>query len=142
MNVELSPTSGLPCHVSRPLVLAADDNEDNLLLLVYALNLFSYSCISTLTGEMVLQLAEIYQPDLILLNMIFPDLSGVEVIERLKQDASTQSIAIIAVTASSSPEDRDWLLKLGCQGVLNKPYSLDDLESMLRYHLSQMPFAS
>jgi two-component system, cell cycle response regulator DivK len=142
MNVDLSPAFGLPGNVSRPLVLAADSSQDNLLLLVYALNLFGYSCMSTLTGEMVLQLAKGYKPDIILLDMIFPDLSGVEVIKRLKQDAATQSIAIVAVTASSIPEDRDWLLKLGCQEVLNKPYNLDDLEIMLRLHLSQMPFAS
>lgn len=142
MNVDFSPTYGLPSNVNRPLVLAADDDEDNLVLLVHALNLFGYSCISTLRGEMVLQLARCYKPDLILLDVVFPDMSGIEVIENLKQDLATQSIPIIAVTALAKAEDRERLLRLGCKGYVDKPYDLDDLEVMLHHYLSQMPSAS
>ncbi|MDX2213804.1 MAG: response regulator [Oculatellaceae cyanobacterium bins.114] len=140
--MDLSPTFGLPTHVNRPLVLAADSNEDNLLLLVHALNLFGYTCISTLSGEMVLQLARCYEPDLILLDVVFPDLSGIEVIEHLKQDGVTQTIPVVAVTTLTQVEDRERLLNMGCKGYMDKPYDLDDLEAMLHQFLTQMPSVS
>ncbi|MBD2463778.1 response regulator [Oscillatoria sp. FACHB-1407] len=142
MNLDFSTTSGLTTHVDRPLVLAADDDEDNLLLLVYALNLFGYTCISTLRGEMVLQLAHCYKPNLILLDVVFPDLNGIEVIERLKQDVVTRSIPVIAVTALAQADDRERLLNAGCKGYVDKPYDLDDLEVMLRQFLTPMPSIS
>jgi CheY-like chemotaxis protein len=139
MNLDFSTDSGLTAHVSRPLVLAADDDEDNLLLLVYALNLFGYTCISTLRGEMVLQLARRYKPDLILLDVVLPDLNGVEVIEQLKKDGNTQSIPVIAVTALVQAGNQERLMSMGCKGYINKPYDLHDLEVMLHQFLTPMP---
>jgi len=123
----------------RPLILAADDNVDNLLLLIYALEVFGFSQISTLEGEMVLRLAQQYRPNLILLDVILPDMSGIEVIHQLKRNSLTSAIPIIAVTALARTEDREHLLAIGCDDYLDEHYDLNELETMLHRHLSQAP---
>jgi CheY-like chemotaxis protein len=137
MDLELSLPAEINSGLGHPLILVADDNEDNLLLLVHTLNIFGFSHISTVKGQAVFNLAQNYQPDLILLDVIFPDVSGIEVIKRLKNDPQTKSIPIIAVTALARQEDRNQLLQLGCQDYLDKPYDLDKLELMLHFHLNR-----
>ncbi len=142
MDLELFPTFGLQPVVARPLVLAADDNEDNLLLLLHALELFGFSHVSTLKGKAVPRMARTYQPDLILLDIVLSDISGVEVIQTLKADPETCQIPIIAVTALAKCSERDQILALGCRDYLNKPYNLDELEAMVHRNLSLLPSAS
>ncbi|NJN57487.1 MAG: response regulator [Leptolyngbyaceae cyanobacterium SL_5_9] len=138
MDLELPFASGLKCVAVRPLILAVDDNEDNLMMLLYALDLFGFSSISTLKGQAVVPLAQTYQPDLILMDIILPDMSGMDVIRRLKQTVETAHIPVIAVTALARAEERDRILQTGCEGYIYKPYNLDELEAMLRQHLSRM----
>jgi two-component system, cell cycle response regulator DivK len=142
MDLELPFASGPKCVAGRPLILAVDDNEDNLLMLLHALDLFGFSSISTLKGQAALPLAQAYQPDLILMDIVLPDLSGLDIIGRLKQTVETAHIPIIAVTALARAEDRDRILKTGCEDYIYKPYNLDELEAMLQQHLSRMPSAS
>ncbi|WP_347277287.1 response regulator [Leptolyngbya sp. FACHB-671] len=123
---------------NRPLILAVDDNEDNLLMLLHALDLFGFSSISTLKGQAALPLAQAYQPDLILMDIVLPDLSGLEIIRQLKQTVETAHIPIIAVTALARAEDRESILQTGCEDYIYKPYNLDELEVMLQQHLSRM----
>jgi two-component system, cell cycle response regulator DivK len=142
MGLELPFASGPKCLAGRPLILAVDDNEDNLLMLLHALDLFGFSSISTLKGQAALPLAQAYQPDLILMDIVLPDLSGLDIICRLKQTVETAHIPIIAVTALARAEDRDRILKTGCEDYIYKPYNLDELEAMLQQHLSRMLSAS
>ncbi|MBD2000352.1 response regulator [Leptolyngbya sp. FACHB-541] len=138
MDLELPFASGPNCVANRPLILAVDDNEDNLLMLLHALDLFGFSSISTLKGQAALPLAQAYQPDLILMDIVLPDLSGLEIIHRLKQTVETAHIPIIAVTALARAEDRESILQTGCEDYIYKPYNLDELEVMLQQHLSRM----
>ena len=140
MNPIVSTTSGPPLLRERPLVLVADDNEDNLLLLTHTLDLFGISHISTLAGRSAIQLVAAHQPDLLLLDIMLPDLSGVEVIRHLRQNPATQHVPIVAVTALADDDNQEYLIQLGCDGYLSKPYNLDDLEMILRVCLkSAMP---
>ncbi|HEY9622710.1 MAG TPA: response regulator [Crinalium sp.] len=144
MDLELSSAPRFQPSANRPLILVVEDNEDNLMLLLHVLDLFGFSCISTQEGRAVFNLARDYQPDLILLDVVLPGLSGLEVIPALKQDPATASIPIIAVTALAKQEDRERLLQMGCDDYLDKPYDLSELEAMVHHHLSQlrMPSAS
>jgi two-component system, cell cycle response regulator DivK len=116
--------------------LAVDDNEDNLGLISFTLDLFGFAFISAPDGQMTLDLAQTHQPDLILLDIMLPDLDGIEVVRRLKQDSRTKSIKIIAVTALARDEDRDRILAAGCEDYISKPYMVDDLEALLRHYLT------
>ena len=119
----------------RPLILAVDDHEDNLLLLAQILSMLEGSYLTAIDGETALSLAQQHQPDLILLDIMLPDLDGLEVIQRLQEHPLTRSIPVIAVTALAKQEDRDRLLLAGCAGYISKPYLIDELEALIHHHL-------
>ncbi len=122
-------------------VLAVDDNEDNLMLLTEVLRTFDCSLVTATHGQMALMLAQSCHPDLILLDVMLPDLNGEEVVHHLKENPQTEDIPVIAVTALAREEDRDRLLRAGCIDYISKPYMLEELEARIRYHLSDMPAA-
>jgi CheY-like chemotaxis protein len=121
--------------VKQPLVLAVDDDEDNLLLITQVLSLSNYSFITATNGLMALSIAEQRLPDLILLDVMLPDLDGAELVRCLRQNPQTVKIPVIAVTAMARKEDRDRLLAAGCDEYISKPYMVDDLEELIRRYL-------
>lgn len=125
---------------TQPLVLAVDDDEDNLLLLTEVLTPLNCSVITATYGQQAVNLALEQQPALILLDVMLPDLSGIEVVQRLKQNPRTSNIPVIAVTALARKEDRDRLFLVGCDDYVSKPYMLDDLEAVINYHLTTRHF--
>lgn len=122
----------LETTAKQPRILAVDDNEDNLLLLSEVLNVFDCSLFTATNGQIALTIAQAYNPDLILLDVMLPDLNGIEVVRHLKHNPTTENIPVIAVTALASEEDRDRLLAAGCNGYLSKPYMIEDLEAIVR----------
>lgn len=129
MNLEKS--------LNQPIVLAVDDNLDNLVLLEFQLAaVIDCAVVTATTGEAALHIAEHGQPDLILLDILLPDISGIEVAQRLKQSPTTAQIPIVALTALARNEDRDRILDSGCTDCLTKPYDLDDLQIVVNHHLS------
>jgi two-component system, cell cycle response regulator DivK len=80
------------------LILAVDENEDNLMLMTYFFESFAYRIITARNGEEALSLAREYLPDLILLEIVLPDINGLEIVINLKQNEITNRIPIIAVT--------------------------------------------
>ena len=122
--------------LQRPLILAVDDSTDDLVLITQSLALFGYAFITATDGPKALQLAQTYQPNLILLDIVLRGMSGIEVVRELKQRSQTQHIPVIAVTVLARAEDRTQILGAGCNDYINKPYRLDDLEMMLQRYLS------
>lgn len=121
---------------SRPKILAVDDDEDNLLLLTEVLEPMSCSFMTATHGQAALSLAQDYQPDLILLDVMLPDFNGTEVIRHLRENPKTRMIPIVAVTALARAEDRERLLLAGCDDYISKPYMLDDLEALISHYLN------
>lgn len=119
-------------------ILAVDDNEDNLLLLSEVLNVFDCSLLTATSGQVALIIAQAYNPDLILLDVMLPDLNGNEVVLHLKHNPITENIPVIAVTALAREEDRDRLLAAGCSGYISKPYMIEDLEAIVRRTLGKI----
>ena len=122
----------------QPRILAVDDNEDNLLLLSEVLNVFDCSLFTTTSGQIALTIAQAYNLDLILLDVMLPDLNGIEVVLHLKHNPTTDNIPVIAVTALARQEDRDRLLAAGCSDYISKPYMIEDLEAIVRRALVQI----
>ena len=116
----------------QPRILAVDDDEDSLLLLSEVLNVFDCSLLTATSGQVALIIAQTYNPDLILLDVMLPDLNGNEVVLHLKHNPITENIPVIAVTALAREEDRDRLLAAGCSDYISKPYMLEDLEAIVR----------
>lgn len=142
MNLELLIKSGSLTVTKKPLILAVDDDEDNLLLLTEVLEFMSCSFITATHGQTTLDLAQVYQPDLILLDVMLPDLNGIEVVHRLKQNSQTKHVPVVAVTALARAEDRDRLLLAGCNDYISKPYMLDELEAVICHHLNRTSFVA
>lgn len=120
---------------TKPLILAVDDDEDNLLLLAYALEPLGCSLITAVDGLSALKKAQTYHPDLILLDILLPCMDGTEVVSHLKKDPKTQNIPVIAVTALASTQDQQYILQSGCDDYISKPYMIYDLETLVRRHL-------
>lgn len=120
-----------------PLILAVEDNDDNLLLLSYALESIGCKLICQKDSLSTVLIAKEYQPDLILLDILLPGLSGIDVVRSLKQEPLTRHITTIAVTALASSEDRERILRAGFNDYISKPYMIEDLEDMVRRYLGE-----
>ena len=136
-NLESSSlNSGQPAVDKRPLVLAVDDNHDNLELLTQILDLFGCECVRAVDGYAAISAAVDRPPDLIVLDICLPDIDGIEVVRRMQQNPELRHIPIVAVTALAKAEDRDRILKAGCVEYLSKPFNIKDLEMVIRQHLN------
>ncbi|MEC4990014.1 MAG: response regulator [Oscillatoria sp. PMC 1068.18] len=126
----------LPKTACESHILVVDDNEDNLLLLIFVLEQLNCSLITADRGQTALQLAETHQPDLILLDILLPDIDGIEVISQLRQNPKTKHIPVIAVTALATPPEREKIIAAGCDEYISKPFMIDELEAKVNYYLS------
>jgi two-component system, cell cycle response regulator DivK len=131
MDMELSTSSGKPLITEQPLVLVVDDNEDNLTLLAFLIEQLNCGLLTAINGQSALDLAQKFQPALILLDMMLPDLDGMEVVSRLRKNPLTREIPVIAVTALARPEDRERILSAGCNDFVSKPYFIEEMETLL-----------
>ncbi|MGL5062892.1 MAG: response regulator [Microcoleus sp.] len=123
-----------------PLVLAVDDNRDNLDLLTEVVDLLGCECVQAANGYTALAVAFDRPVDLIILDICLPDLDGVELINRLKANPKLANIPIIAITALAKTEDRDRILLAGCAEYLTKPFNIDELEIIIHRHLKSRQF--
>lgn len=105
----------------KPIVLVVDDTPGNLDVLIGVLN-HHYQTRVAINGPLAIKLAQMQpQPDIILLDIMMPDMDGYQVCEILKASPATSQIPIIFVTAKISPEDEIKGLELGAADYLTKP---------------------
>lgn len=116
--MELQASAISPVLDRRPLVLVVEDNQDSLLLLTQALELFECTGLSATNGREALSLVQAFQPNLILLDILLPDMSGLEVVRQLQQNPDFASMPIVAVTALAKLEDRQQILSY-CHDLIN-----------------------
>ncbi|HEX7478089.1 MAG TPA: response regulator transcription factor [Polyangiales bacterium] len=113
------------------LVLVVDDEEDLVTTLEFNLKREGYATRVAHTGEAALSAAAVDPaPDLVLLDLMLPDLSGTEICKRLKQDPRTRHVPIIMLTAKGEEIDRVIGLEVGADDYVVKPFSVREL--MLR----------
>ena len=108
-------------------ILIVEDNDLSLMLLNDLLKVQGYEIFKTSEGLEAINLARDKQPDLILMDIKLPDICGLDVTRRLKQDDLTKSIPIIAVTAFATPVDETKALESGCDGYITKPVAIQSL---------------
>ncbi len=110
-----------------PKVLLVEDNEMNRDMLSRRLERSGYEVVMALDGESGVAMAYSEAPDLILMDMSLPVLDGWEATRRLKSEAATKGIPIIALTAHAMSSDRDKALEAGCDDYDTKPVALPRL---------------
>jgi two-component system, cell cycle response regulator DivK len=122
----------------QPLILVVEKNLHDLELLNSHLGILNFSCICTKQGVRAVILAQNYQPDLILLDMMLSDLSANQVINYLKHNPKTATIPIIAVKPMTRMQERTCQMIAGSDDCITKPYNFNQLEVVVRRNLSQL----
>lgn len=121
---------------SNGRILAVDDTATNLVLLSRGLEKAGYTVLQASSGAAALELAQSSSPDLILLDIMMPKLSGFEVCKTIKDDPATSDIMVLMVTALNEPGDIERAVFAGCDDFLSKPINklelLKRVENMLK----------
>ena len=112
--------------MASELILIIEDNEKNRKLCRDVLQVKGYRTIESETAEAGLELARLQAPALILMDIQLPGMDGITAMKQLKADSTTQSIPIIAITASAMTNNRTAMLAEGFDGYQTKPISLKD----------------
>jgi two-component system, cell cycle response regulator DivK len=110
-----------------PRILLVEDNEMNRDMLSRRLGRNGFEIVIAVDGGQGVSLATREQPDLILMDMSLPVMDGWEATRRIKSDAATRSIPVIAITAHALVEDREKALAAGCDDFDTKPVELPRL---------------
>ncbi len=125
MQAETSMTFGTTS--AAPTVLIVDDEKDLRQLLDFNLKQAGFRTLHAATGEEALVQVSRHQPQMILLDLNLPDLSGIEVARRLKADPDTREIPIVMLTARGGEADRIAGFELGAEDYVPKPVSVREL---------------
>ncbi len=120
---------------NRQLVLVVDDEPANLRVLNQLLN-DTYKLVFAKSGQEALRLVEKELPNIILLDVMMPEMTGYEVCEQLKKNTKFKSIPIIFITALSDPTDEAKGLNLGAVDYISKPISPAVVKARVKTHLS------
>lgn len=112
----------------QPLILIVDDHKDNLLLARYIIESLNMRSAITDNSEKCLNLVKILLPDLILLDIVMPKLSGLDIVRIIRQDSKTCHIPIIAITGLTRPKDTSQIVEVGFNDYIIKPYLIEELE--------------
>lgn len=116
------------------LILIVEDNELNMKLFHDLLEAHGYATLQTRNGKDALQMAREHRPDLILMDIQLPEVSGLEVTRWLKADAELRSIPVIAVTAFAMKGDEEKIRQGGCEDYIAKPISVSKfIEAVQRF---------
>ena len=117
--------------VAAKRILVVEDNELNMKLLNDVLEAHGYEVMTTGRGAVAVEWARQYRPDLILMDLQLPDLSGLEATQQIKADPETSSIPIVAVTAFAMTGDEKKALDHGCDAYVAKPIVLRDFLNLV-----------
>ncbi|MDE1242025.1 response regulator [Vibrio aestuarianus] len=135
-EIELPELSTLPDNNSGPLLLVADDEPVNLRVLDSFLRLEGYQVRTVKDGNEVLAAVEQQKPELLLLDIMMPGLSGYQVCEKLREQYDHAELPIIMLTALNQTDDRVRGFDAGANDYLSKPFNKHELAARIVAHLS------
>ncbi|HZW25504.1 MAG TPA: response regulator [Gallionella sp.] len=118
----------------RPTVLVVDDEPFNLSLMDEILNR-SYNVLKAGNGPEALELAFAQPPDLILIDVMMPNMDGFEVCRQLKGNAATMHVPVIFITAKNEIKDEELGFSVGASDFIHKPISVPIVTARVRTHL-------
>jgi two-component system cell cycle response regulator DivK len=121
--------------MTKKTVLIVEDNELNMKLFNDLLEAHGYATLKTGLGSEAMELARRHRPDLILMDIQLPEVSGLEVTRWLKADPELRSIPVIAVTAFAMKGDEERIREGGCEAYLSKPIAVAKFLATVRSFL-------
>jgi DNA-binding NtrC family response regulator len=125
-----------PEHTQAPSILLVDDNATNLQVLYQTLEGSGYRLLAARSGKDAIAIAQRALPDLILLDVMMPDMDGFETCARLKADARTRDCAVIFLSAVTEAREKVRGLDLGAVDFVNKPFQAEEVLARVRTHLT------
>jgi DNA-binding NtrC family response regulator len=123
-------------RANAPQILLVDDNATNLQVLYQTLEGHGYRLLAARSGTDALSIAQRALPDLILLDVMMPDMDGFETCRRLKADPRTRDTAVIFLSALNEARERARGLALGAVDFVNKPFQAEEVLARVRTHLT------
>lgn len=117
-------------------VLIVEDNELNMKLFHDLLEAHDIDTVSTREGKLAFGMAREHKPDLIIMDIQLPEISGLEITKQLKQDDELRSIPVIAVTAFAMKGDEQKIREGGCEDYISKPISVAHFIEVVKKHLN------
>ncbi len=118
-------------------ILIVEDNDLNLKLFRDLLTAHGYDTLETKDGLEAIMLTRNEKPDLVLMDIQLPEISGLDVTRRLKADDTIATIPIIAVTAFAMKDDEEKILAAGCEAYISKPSSILPFLNTIRRFLGE-----
>ena len=116
-------------------ILIVEDNELNMKLFSDLLEAHGYETVQTRSGTEAMGLARQHRPDLILMDIQLPEVSGLQVTQWLKDDDELRHIPVIAITAFAMKGDEEKIRQGGCEAYLSKPISVVKFLETVRNYL-------
>jgi two-component system cell cycle response regulator DivK len=116
-------------------ILIVEDNDLNLKLFRDLLGANGYLTFETKEGIEAISMTRNVMPDLIIMDIQLPEISGLDIARKLKSDASMRHIPVLAVTAFAMKDDEQKILAAGCEAYLSKPIAIDVFLSTVRRFL-------
>jgi two-component system cell cycle response regulator DivK len=116
-------------------ILIVEDNELNLKLFRDLLGANGYDTFETKEGIEAISLTRQTMPDLIIMDIQLPEISGLDITRKIKADTEIRHIPVIAVTAFAMKDDEDKIMAAGCEAYLSKPIAIDDFLATIRRFL-------
>ena len=120
--------------MANELILIVEDNDKNMKLFRDVLQATGYRTLQASTARQALTAAIDHRPTVILMDIRLPDMSGVEALRALRDDARTANIPVIAVTAQAMEGDRARFIDAGFDGYLSKPVDIDAFLATVQQH--------
>lgn len=124
-------------HPMQATILTVDDEQDVLELIRFHLAQAGHKVLTATSGREALSIVQSHHPDLVLLDLMLPDIDGFGVCEILRRSPSTAAIPIIIVSAWGTPDSKNLGLELGALDYLTKPFSSKMLVEKVRTLLDQ-----
>ena len=121
----------------RTKILIVEDNPDLIHILQFEVQRLGYETILASNGEEAVDMAATHLPDLILMDMVMPLMSGFEAARLIRQNPKTNFIPILAVTALDGHKYEEECFQSGCDDHIAKPFSFDQLGSRIKKLLDQ-----
>ena len=118
-------------------ILIVEDNDLNLKLFRDLLSANGYETMETKDGNEAVSLTKNMRPDLILMDIQLPDVSGLDITQRIKADDEVKDIPVVAVTAFAMKDDEEKILAAGCQAYISKPISIDHFMATVKKFLNE-----
>ena len=118
-------------------VLIVEDNELNMKLFNDLLEAHGYATVQTRNGVEAVDLARQHRPDLILMDIQLPEVSGLQVTQWIKDDEELRHIPVIAITAFAMKGDEEKIRQGGCEAYLSKPISVVKFLETVRNYLGE-----